>query len=393
MKKYFLLNIILLALLLCPALSAAKKPDWVRTLKKGQSCLQQEDYDGAIKAYSKAMKQIPRRKSARPLFQCYSGLGNAYKSQAQYDLAEKNYLEALELAEKMGANDLAGMVCMRLAEISGKWGDRNAVKKHLKAAERLLKNSTKTKNQTILNTALAMFYLKEKDHAEAEKYMLKALDFSKSDSSFKLQAKTLNKLGKVYLKRKQVDKAEQAFLQAIEINEKLGNEGIIAENLTDIAKINIERQNLEQAQKNVERALSINSQLGRKKNIADDLHLLGVIAYDKEDYISAIDFLNRAVEIKNTLRETAQGRRKRTYLASQINSYNRLIDAYSARKKPHGFFDTFEMSRARQLAETIGDTDPGKQLSLPEFQKIIPEHSAVLMFSVTGKNRLRLTGN
>ncbi|WP_320172749.1 CHAT domain-containing protein [Maridesulfovibrio sp.] len=390
MKNYCLLYIMLLALLLCPTHAAAKKPDWVKGLKKGQSCLQQENYECAIKAYSKTLKQIPRRKSARPLFQCYSGLGNAYKSQARYGLAEENYLKALEIAEKMGENDPAGMICMRLAEISGKWGDRKSVKKHLKKAEHFLKDSNNTKNLTVLNTALAIFYLKEKEHAESEKYMLKALEFANESASFKLQSKTWNRLGKIYLKSKQLDKAEHAFLQGLKINEQLGNEEIVAENLTDITKINIERQNLDQAKSNADRALAINTRLGRKKNIADDLHLLGVIAYDKGDYNSAIDSLNKAVQIKNKLRETAQGSRKRTYLASQINSYNRLIDAYSARKDTSGFFDTFEMSRARQLAETIGDNDTETHFLLPEFQEIIPEQSAVLMFSVTGKNRLRL---
>ena len=390
MRNSYLLNIILLAILLCPAHAAAQKTGWVKGLKKGQSCLQQENYECAIKAYSKTLKQIPRRKSARPLFQCYAGLGTAYKSQARYDLAEENYLKALKLAEKMEEKDLAGMICMRLAEISGKWGDRKAVKRHLKKADRLLGDSNNTKNQTILNTALAIFYLKSKEHAKAEEHMLKALEFANESASFKLQAKTWNRLGKVYLKREQLGKAEHAFLQGMKINEKLGNDGIVADNLADIAKINIERQNLDQAKSDVERALTINTKLGRKKNVADDLHLLGVIAYDKEDYISAIDFLNKAVQIKNQLRETAEGSRKRTYLASQINSYNRLIDAYSARKDTPGFFYTFEMSRARQLAETIGDTNTGSNLSLSEFQEIIPEQSAVLMFSVTGKNRLRL---
>ncbi|WP_432738303.1 CHAT domain-containing protein [Maridesulfovibrio sp. FT414] len=376
-------------LLLSPDNCAARKPDWGNAIKQGNNCMHSDDYDCAISNFQKALKRIPRN-SNKPAAQCYYGLGKAYKAQAKYDIAMENFQKALDLAEGGNDKQLAGRLLMHMAEICGKWGDHKNVLKHLKKAATALENSSDTKTLSVLNVSTAISYLKTSQFDLAEEHMLKAVEYAQQGTSIKIQATSWNKLGNVYLRNRKPEQALEAFSKALEINEKLGNESIVAQGLNDIAKIYIEGKELQKAETLLKRALQINRELGRDKNMADNLHLLGVAAYDRNNNREAIEYLTQAVETKNKLRETAQGRARRTYLASQINSYNRLIDAYSAEKEASGFFRTFEMSRARQLAETIGRDGVAEDTELSGFQQIIPADTAVLIYSVTGKNRLRM---
>ncbi len=390
MKKLFTSIVIILSMILISADNCeAKRPSWGKYIKQANKCLHGDDYDCAISNFHKALKRMGHG-DRRPEMQCYYGLGKAYKAQARYDLAEENFIKSLTLAERTNDSNMSGRLLMHLAEIYGKWGDHKTVLKYLKKAAVKLENSSDAKVLAVLNTSTAMSYKKTRQFDLAEKHLLKALDYAGKGTSIKQKALVWSKLGEIYLRNRKPDQALEAFTKALEINEKLGKESIVATELNDIAKIHIGSKNLKEAELLLLQALQINQRLGRDKNIADDLHLLGVVAYDRGDTSSAIKYLSQAVKIKNKLRETAKGSARRTYLSSQINSYNRLIDVYSAAKNPDGFFTTFEMSRARQLAETIGRDAPDNKLTLKGMQSIIPEKTAVLMYSVTGKNRLRL---
>ncbi len=393
MKTLFVVILVFMISSVYPApLYARSKPAWVKASKIAKKCLRQDDYDCAIREYNNAINLIPRREKGYSKIWNYTGLGMAYKAQGRFDIAESNFQKALSLANKHAGDDEVGGILARIAEIYSKWGDSKGVRKYLTLALEKLENSSDKKMLSVLHTNLGMILLKQGDYDKAAPHLSKSVEYAEAGSSLKRLSKAWNTLGKVYLKQKKYIEAEDAFRKGLKINESLGKDSYVANALYDIAKIRVATGDLDGAEKLINSSLQMNEEFGRTKDMADNLHLLGVINYEKNANKLAIDYFKRSIEIKNKLRETAQGTVRRSYLASQINSYNRLLDAYSAEKDPQGFFNVFEMSRARQLAETIGSSSTIAELSLQNFQKSIPVDAAVFMYSVTGKNRLRLLG-
>ncbi|MBK8806062.1 MAG: tetratricopeptide repeat protein [Bacteroidales bacterium] len=121
----------------------------------------------------------------------------------------------------------------------------------------------------------------------------------------------------------------------------------------NIGNIYLSEKKLDKAIPFFEDALQLRRLLNEPKSIASTLNNLAVAYIENKDYKKAIEYLTESVAIFEQLRLTARIELRKYFLNAQIASYHNLILALVKNKEFDKAFHYIELSRAKQLAETI----------------------------------------
>lgn len=251
MKKFVFLLSLLLFLTACPAPQApppGKIPPTQRVPStaeeayyKGLENLNRGNFGAAIEFFNLAIQRNPRYAKA------FQGLGDAYAAQEKYELAEKNYLEALEL-DPRSLPTLLG-----LGSVQTKQGNRDrALETYRKALE------ISPQNPVVLNRLKALqstdfdahfqrgLELKQQGQLDA------ALEeFQAAQRSSPQQAGPLVEIGYIFLEKQDYDEAEKYFQRAL----ALDPEFVFA--LLGAGRVQLAKGNREKAREYFEKVLSL----------------------------------------------------------------------------------------------------------------------------------------
>ena len=171
-----------------------EKPDFQKRaleLEQGYNCSVKEE-----------IKEIENIEEKDKTYLDYILLGNSYLEQNKYDKAIKYYKSAININPK----DDVGYVNLGLAyeEIDA---NKEAIKLYLKAIK-----INSNRDQTYYNIGIA--YGKEKDYENAIKSYQKAIEINPK------KVEAYNNMGNIFLEINKFEKTIEIFLQAIEINPK-----------------------------------------------------------------------------------------------------------------------------------------------------------------------------
>jgi CHAT domain-containing protein/lipopolysaccharide biosynthesis regulator YciM len=109
------------------------------------------------------------------------------------------------------------------------------------------------------------------------------------------------------------------------------------------------------------------------------------------NYGNAIKYLNDSVAIKERLRLTATGAARRDYLASQIETYQYLTEAYLLAGNPVEAFDAKELSCAKYMAEQIASRSGSGAVrfsGIAAWRKSLDHRALVISYSISEGGRL-----
>ncbi|BCU13437.1 tetratricopeptide repeat protein [Microcystis aeruginosa] len=229
--------------------------------KQGEDYRNNNQYDKAIAAYTKAIEINPQYAEA------YFNRGNVYHDLKEYDKAIKDYNKAIEINPQYDyAYYNRGIVYSDLKEYD------KAIKDYNKAIEINPQNAEAYYNR-------GNVYLELKEYDKAIKDYNKAIEINPQ------YAYAYNNRGYVYRELKEYDKAIKDYNKAIEINPQYDyayyNRGIVYSDLKEYDK----------AIKDYNKAIEINPQNDYAYNGR------GYVYYNLKEYDKAIKDYNKAIEI------------------------------------------------------------------------------------------------
>ncbi len=235
---------------------------------------QLNENDKALRLLSKAHKLDPQN------FRIPFLRGQISRMNAKFPVAEKYYLEALDLCKNV---DDTVQVCKELASlISGR--DRYA--EQAKYYEKITELNPDDKDGY---QGLCRYFDKLRDYAKVEIYARKALKVAPDDST------SWEYLGEALLKQKKFDEARQSLRFAL-VKDPRSYEAC-----TLLAQLEYEQGNSEKASEHCLRSLAF------KSNNPKALCGLGIIALKRGDLIKAENYYRRALALQKDHPEALQG--------------------------------------------------------------------------------------
>ena len=297
----------------------------------------EKHYLSALEIYERLAKEDPAKYSG-DLAATYNNLGNLYSNLGQYDKAEEYYLRALEICERLAK------------EIPAKY----------------------SKDLAMTYNNLGALYEDLNQYDKAEEYCLHALEIKErlakgnpAKYSGELAA-TYNNLGALYEDLNQYDKAEKYYSGALEIYERLATEnpakysGELAMTYNNMGNLYSNLGQYDKEEKYYLRALEIRGRLTKENpakysgELAATYNNMGSLYSNLGQYDKAEKYYLRALEIRERLATENPAK----YSGELAATYYNMGNLYSNL----GQYDKAEKYylRALEIRERLATGNPAK---------------------------------
>ena len=201
----------------------------------------EKHYLSALEIYERLAKEDPAKYSGY-LARMYNNLGNLYSNLGQYDKAEKHYSGALEICERLAKGNPAkysgelAATYNNMGNLYSNLGQYDKAEKYYSGAleiyERLAKENPAKYSEglAVACNNMGSLYRNLGQYDKAEEYYLRASEIrgrlAKENPAKYSEglAMTYNNMGALYDQLNQHDRAEGYYLRALEIKERLAKE-------------------------------------------------------------------------------------------------------------------------------------------------------------------------
>ena len=201
----------------------------------------------------------------------------------------------LELAHQAGRPDLESLALTQLASVAGVQGDGGRSLELLERAEELARSSG---SRDALAFALAVHGRRfgEAESAEAERYLLEALEIFRETGSAGRHGWTLSNLGTVYAQRGEIALAEKTYRDAVSGLRTTHEQGYLAEAERQLAETLVRQGKVDEAERVVTAA---QRRVGREDvwTRASLLHATGLVRAAQGRTDDALAALSTALEL------------------------------------------------------------------------------------------------
>lgn len=206
------------------------------------------DYESALKYYSRAKKSLENQKDYHELSNLYNNIGVVYLLQNQFDKALVEYQQSLNLREKYNDKKEIAMVFLNL-------GNLYTYTSNLVKADSMYtlayEHGVKNNNISICINALNNLILTNntlQHFDQAKKYEKLVLRLEKNYPIPQYKAATYNNLGSLYEELKDYSKSIAYYGKSFEIKERLKDTSGLLKTAINLANVYLLMKNPEKAQ-------------------------------------------------------------------------------------------------------------------------------------------------
>lgn len=261
----------------------------------GQVYATRGDLDQAERMFLDALEINERVGQLEGMARDYGNLGVIYKMRGNLDQGEKMHKKALEINKKLGRFEGMARNYGNLALIYRRRGDLDQAEEMHKKALEIDENLGRFEGVASQHGNLGLIYLTSGDLDKAEKAFRDSLKISEPAGMLQLSANQYGNLADVYRTRGDLDQAEKMFKKSLGINEKLGRLEGMARQYGNLGLIYKTRGDLDRAEEMHSKSLEIEEKLGRLEGMASDYANLGLVYEQRGDTARAREYWTRAV--------------------------------------------------------------------------------------------------
>lgn len=253
------------------------------------------DLERAENLYLNALAIFKEYKNDIETARTQNQIGLIYWRRNQFVYAFKRYREALNLANKSGAQDLAAEALNYMGLIYWKWSDYDKAIDYffrsLKIKETL---GDKFEIGLTLNN-IAFVYNEMNQIEQSINYSQKVLEIARGLKDNYVLGRVLNNLGVSYFKRKDYEKAAYYQKESLVIKEQAGDKSGMAYSYNDLGNIYLAEKKYDEALVQFNRSLEIRTHLRDKFGIASALFSIAKVQKQKGNYSTALTFFNSSL--------------------------------------------------------------------------------------------------
>ncbi len=238
-----------------------------------------------------------------------TNIGIIHWAHSDFELALKNYYEALYIRESINDKNAIAGSYNNIANVHSQQGNYGEALKNqfivLKIREEIAKESpndaTNKKGLAASYNNIGSIYWNQGSYPEALKNYLNALKLFEELGDVRGTSSAYDGIGIVYYSQHNYDEALKNQTKALKIKEELGDKFGLAATYNNIGGICEEKGDYEQALKNYTQSLRIREELGDQQGIAGAYANIANISLRDGNYQSGIENLNKALKILETI--------------------------------------------------------------------------------------------
>lgn len=376
----------------CAAQGRRQRPPEKETLEEARELLRFDRYDEAIGLLEDLCARLAERSEpGAALTGCELQLGEALAAKGELGQALDHFRAARDKAGPGTPGRLRFEIQRRIGEIYARWGDFRAALREMQAGLDGWGDKVAPEQQAMMLERMGRIELRHGDREAAERHFRAALDALGGSLGGRQAIDLLLDLSAVSMRQGRAAEARGLAAKARGLAREMNARRQESNALLAMARVEIDADAPAAALPLLDEALALTRELGRKRDAAEVLHLMGEANYDLDRFAEAAALLGQAAALKERQRGQIEGETRRQYLASQIGTWNLLIDASAQLGDAAGALRAFEASRARFLAETLAaDAPRAVAIDPAAFAAALPPDTAVLVATLTGRWRLRL---
>lgn len=215
----------------------------------------------------------------------------------QYDAAKVIALKALPMVTGENQQETKGDLLSLLSVIHVRQGDFQTAVKYAKACNELDLKSGDADNISSSYNTLAGIYMSMRQPAEAEKYILKGIDYAKKVDNPQRMAVLLGMASEVYHHLKQEERSLDYATKAYEMERQLGRQDKIAVRQAQRAAALISLKRHDEAREALRKAIPGLRESGNLHSLGIACNQMGLLMHQQQNDSAAVRYFNEALDI------------------------------------------------------------------------------------------------
>ncbi len=262
--------------------------------------------DKAIFYYKQTLREALSNEFKYIAVESYNGIAQAHFIKAEYPDAFENFLNGLELAEKIGNSELTIKMSTNLGTLFSLLTDYDEALKYYKLAQSKFNKSTTNINKAAVLVNLGYLNNKTNNPNQALRYLNESIAMLQEIQAIKILAFAYITKGDVYNRTERYNEALSFFNKANEIydevNDKKGEADL--NYYTGISHNNL--NNVKKAEASFLKSLNLYKSFNLKSGLEKSYRALYAINRDKESTSKALYFLELAQKYSDSLSKEQQ---------------------------------------------------------------------------------------
>ncbi len=292
-------------------------------------------------------------------FAGYTLQGVSWVNRSDYQKTLYYYLQALDIAKKMGHSAALAIAYNNIGSIYHDKGDHaNALDHYIKSLEF---NEPMQMGTTLNN--IGTIYMNQENYSKALEYYLRSLDLKQENGDQSGVAITMSDIGGAYRELEDYPKSLDYYSQSLSIFEQIDHQFGIAEAYSNIGILYYKQGEYSQALEYHKKSLSFNEHLGDKNGIAVSVNNIGDIYQKQGDYDQALKYCLRGYTISVSIHSLL---RKRASCSCLYDTYKAMGDGNKA---------LYYLEQLNAVMDSLDTQETTKKLEQMEFQKVILQDS------------------
>jgi tetratricopeptide (TPR) repeat protein len=278
------------------------------------------------------------------------GMGDVYTFIGEYELARKNYLEALDLIEGLQPFIDVKKHCAvhrKIGTTYERQGDFELALEHLVEANKALGKTailSPSSKAEILND-LGWIYFLQGNFEEAQKNLNIGLNLVEGTDEYGIIASIHNRLGALAYQKREYEEAAIHVRNSLALRKKIGDHAGVARLYNNLGLLSLMQGNLREAEENFLQSSDLLEKSGDAEGIALTNINLGLVKLERGDFERAEQYLNKAHMVADQIGHRFYLALSRMYLGRMNTSLSKYSNA------------TRLLSSSMSLFEEIGSLD------------------------------------
>jgi tetratricopeptide (TPR) repeat protein len=246
------------------------------------------DFAQALELQKKAFKIREEIGDKKGIVASYNAIGGIYIYQGNYDEALKNFSFALKINEEIGDKTGIAGSYNNIGTIFKKHGNYPDALKNSFAALNIYEEIGDKKDIVKTYHNIGTIYYDQGNYPEALRYYFASLKLKEEIGDKQGIYKTYTGIGLIYQKQGNYPEALRNFFAALKIAEEIGDKKGVADLCINIGSIYIDQGKYPEALKNFSTALKIANEIGDKQNIAVAYDNIGTVYCVQHNFPEAL---------------------------------------------------------------------------------------------------------
>ncbi len=257
--------------------------------------------DSAIVVGKKMVAVAEQTGIKSKISQTYYAFGMGYFLKGDYPAGLKNFLKALQLAEKNCGEKFQGQLLISIGNSFMMQAEYEKSIEYYEKAFSLFQKGNMKNEMARIYSNIGLVYAYQEKPEKALPYFMKSLEFRRESPDEEQTAMTYDFIGFAYIHGKNYTEALKYLYKSLEINRRVGHPIRILDNLRNMGECHLKLKNYVLAEKELMESLKISRDYGHTNGIEGNYVVLHELYASKKDFTKGLMYYESYISLRDSM--------------------------------------------------------------------------------------------